>query len=160
MKDMTHWRLLIQWDVTFWFFIADRWWCVRYIGHRAEIQNWRGSQITSHSGRTWFVGCRYPYVDCLTRVAPCYDSNLHFKQTIPTTMKHFSIISIVMMAALALSSSLVTGFVVDSGRRKQSSALSMTILSYNNKKKDFKPGTPRSKAVEQLGGKPKYSCKK
>jgi ferredoxin len=36
----------------------------------------------------------------------------------------------------------------------------MTVLSYNGKKKDFKPGTPLSKAVAALGVKPTYSCKK
>jgi hypothetical protein len=36
----------------------------------------------------------------------------------------------------------------------------MTILSYNGKKKDFKAGSPLSKAVEQLGIKPTYSCRK
>ena len=40
------------------------------------------------------------------------------------------------------------------------SELSMTIISYNGKKKDFKPGSPLSKAVAQLGIKPTYSCKK
>ncbi|KAG7369167.1 hypothetical protein IV203_031910 [Nitzschia inconspicua] len=40
------------------------------------------------------------------------------------------------------------------------SNLQMTILSYNGKKKDFKPGTPLSTAVQQLGLKPTYSCKK
>jgi hypothetical protein len=40
------------------------------------------------------------------------------------------------------------------------SALGMTVLTYGTKKKDFKPGTPLSKAVEQLGVKPRYSCKK
>lgn len=40
------------------------------------------------------------------------------------------------------------------------SSLTMTVLSYNGKKKDFKPGTPLSKAVAQLGVNVKYSCKK
>jgi hypothetical protein len=40
------------------------------------------------------------------------------------------------------------------------SSLQMTVLSYNGKKKDFKAGTPLSKAVAQLGVKPNYSCKK
>jgi hypothetical protein len=39
-------------------------------------------------------------------------------------------------------------------------SLQMTVLSYNGKKKDFKAGTPLSKAVAQLGVKPNYSCKK
>ena len=44
--------------------------------------------------------------------------------------------------------------------RQQQSSLHMTVLSYNGKKKDFKPGSPLSKAVAQLGVKPNYSCKK
>mmetsp|Transcript_16141 Transcript_16141/g.40472 ORF Transcript_16141/g.40472 Transcript_16141/m.40472 type:complete len:119 (-) Transcript_16141:1440-1796(-) len=42
----------------------------------------------------------------------------------------------------------------------KSSSLHMTVLSYNGKKKNFKPGTPLSKALPQIGIKPKYSCKK
>jgi hypothetical protein len=42
----------------------------------------------------------------------------------------------------------------------KSSPLRMTLLTYGNKKKDFKPGTPLKKAVAQLGIKPKYSCNK
>jgi hypothetical protein len=52
------------------------------------------------------------------------------------------------------------GFMMESGKRTSTSNLSMTILSYNGKKKDFKPGTPLSKALAQLGLKPTYSCKK
>ena len=40
------------------------------------------------------------------------------------------------------------------------SSIQMTVLTYNGKKKDFKAGTPLSKAVAQLGVKPTYSCKK
>lgn len=42
----------------------------------------------------------------------------------------------------------------------KSSSLKMTILSYNGKKKNFKAGTPLSKALPQIGIKPRYSCKK
>jgi len=38
--------------------------------------------------------------------------------------------------------------------------LRMTVLSYKGKKKDFKAGSPLSKACANLGVKPKYSCKK
>lgn len=38
--------------------------------------------------------------------------------------------------------------------------LEMTVLTYGNKKKNFPPGSPLSKAVAQLGVKVKYSCKK
>ena len=44
--------------------------------------------------------------------------------------------------------------------QRSSSSLQMTVLSYGGKKKDFKPGSPLSKAVQQLGVKPRYSCKK
>jgi hypothetical protein len=39
-------------------------------------------------------------------------------------------------------------------------ALSMTVLTYNGKKKDFKAGSPLSTACQQLGVKVTYSCKK
>ena len=39
-------------------------------------------------------------------------------------------------------------------------SLHMTILTYGNKKKNFKPGTPLKTAVAQLGITPKYSCNK
>mmetsp|Transcript_4883 Transcript_4883/g.12867 ORF Transcript_4883/g.12867 Transcript_4883/m.12867 type:complete len:114 (-) Transcript_4883:1920-2261(-) len=42
----------------------------------------------------------------------------------------------------------------------RASSLQMTVLTYGSKKKNFKPGTPLSKAVAQLGVKPRYSCKK
>jgi hypothetical protein len=42
----------------------------------------------------------------------------------------------------------------------QPSALSMTVLVYNGKKKNFKAGSPLSTAVAQLGVPVKYSCKK
>jgi hypothetical protein len=45
-------------------------------------------------------------------------------------------------------------------KNASASSLQMTMLSYNGKKKDFKAGTPLSKAVAQLGVKPTYSCKK
>lgn len=43
---------------------------------------------------------------------------------------------------------------------KVRTSLTMTILSYNGKKKDFKAGSPLSVAVKQLGVPVKYSCKK
>jgi hypothetical protein len=43
---------------------------------------------------------------------------------------------------------------------KSAAPLKMTLLTYGNKKKDFKPGTPLKTAVAQLGVKPKYSCNK
>jgi ferredoxin len=45
-------------------------------------------------------------------------------------------------------------------RRPAGTALSMTVLSYNGKKKDFPPGSSLEKAIAQLGVKVKYSCKK
>jgi hypothetical protein len=41
-----------------------------------------------------------------------------------------------------------------------SSALQMTVLSYNGKKKNFKVGSPMSVAAKQMGMKVTYSCKK
>lgn len=43
---------------------------------------------------------------------------------------------------------------------RKTSALEMTVLSYGNKKKDFKEGSPLKNAVRQLGVPVKYSCNK
>mmetsp|Transcript_1102 Transcript_1102/g.1648 ORF Transcript_1102/g.1648 Transcript_1102/m.1648 type:complete len:113 (+) Transcript_1102:395-733(+) len=43
---------------------------------------------------------------------------------------------------------------------RSSSELQMTVLTYNGKKQNFKPGTPLKAACAKLGVKPKYSCKK
>jgi hypothetical protein len=43
---------------------------------------------------------------------------------------------------------------------QRTSPLEMTVLTYNGKKKDFKAGSPMSKAASGLGIKPRYSCKK
>jgi hypothetical protein len=73
------------------------------------------------------------------------------------------------LLAVLCTSHQVLGFAVSSSnlertggacRSNGSSSLQMTIISYNGKKKDFKAGSPLSKAVEQLGVKPRYSCKK
>lgn len=42
----------------------------------------------------------------------------------------------------------------------KSTSLHMTVLSYNGKKKNFKAGSPLSKALPAIGIRPKYSCKK
>jgi hypothetical protein len=74
-------------------------------------------------------------------------------------MKSFAVFAFVLVACLLDG---VFGFA--SARptfcKKTSSSLQMTVLAYNGKKKDFKAGSPLSKAVQQLGIKPKYSCKK
>jgi hypothetical protein len=44
--------------------------------------------------------------------------------------------------------------------KRDSSSLQMTILTYGNKKMDFKPGSPLKTAVAKFGIKPKYSCNK
>jgi hypothetical protein len=46
------------------------------------------------------------------------------------------------------------------GVKPSSTAISMTVLSYNGKKKDFPAGSSLGKAIAQLGVKVKYSCKK
>lgn len=43
---------------------------------------------------------------------------------------------------------------------RQPTALDMTVLTYNGKKKNFPPGSPLDKAVAQLGVPVKYSCRK
>lgn len=43
---------------------------------------------------------------------------------------------------------------------RSSSALSMTVLTYGNKKKNFRAGSPLKNACAALGVKPRYNCKK
>jgi hypothetical protein len=67
-----------------------------------------------------------------------------------------------LILALCLAG-CIDGFVIvptSSSSSSISSSLAMTVLSYNGKKMDFKPGTPLSKAAAQLGVNVKYSCKK
>jgi len=62
-----------------------------------------------------------------------------------------------------LLSCLTQAFVMtplQSRANKADSSLQMTILTYGNKKMNFKPGTPMKSAVAKLGIKPKYSCNK
>jgi ferredoxin len=44
--------------------------------------------------------------------------------------------------------------------KSSSTALEMTVLTYNGKKRNFKPGSPLKSAASALGVKPKYSCRK
>jgi hypothetical protein len=67
-----------------------------------------------------------------------------------------------LIVALCLAG-CIDGFVIvpaPAPPTSSSSSLAMTVLSYNGKKMDFKPGTPLSRAVAQLGVNVKYSCKK
>jgi ferredoxin len=78
-------------------------------------------------------------------------------------MKTFSIFFLIAVVALdfnadAFQQSRRTAR--SSGNRVKGSSLHMTVLSYNGKKKDFKPGSPLKSAVASLGVKPKYSCQK
>ena len=45
-------------------------------------------------------------------------------------------------------------------KKSAAGALHMTVLTYGNKRKDFKPGSKLSQACSALGVKPRYSCKK
>lgn len=74
-----------------------------------------------------------------------------------------------LLAVLCFSTEEILGFTVSSSslerrggacRSNVAPSLQMTLISYNGKKKDFKAGSPLSKAVEQLGVKPTYSCRK
>jgi hypothetical protein len=67
--------------------------------------------------------------------------------TYGTTMKVVSLIALFCMAWTS-----VHAFVVQMPQSARLPPLQMTVLSYNGKKKDFKPGTPLSTAVAQLGG--------
>ena len=76
------------------------------------------------------------------------------------TSIQLSFLVILVVAALA---STVHGFSNMNGHGsviRKSSSLHMTVLSYNGKKKNFKAGSPLSKALPALGIKPRYSCKK
>ena len=84
-----------------------------------------------------------------------------------TLSQTIRLLLVVLLVGVASLTSVANGFNVgnDARRRVQvvsttSSSLRMTILSYGGKKKNFKPGTPLSKALPQIGLKPKYSCKK
>lgn len=70
--------------------------------------------------------------------------------------------SYVLVVALLLACSVQAFVVAPSGLPavKPASSLQMTILTYGNKKMNFKPGTPMKAAVAKLGIKPKYSCNK
>ena len=62
-----------------------------------------------------------------------------------------------------IAAGLVHGFQPPNGKVStvhKSSSLRMTVLSYNGKKKDFKAGSPLSRALPAIGIKPRYSCKK
>lgn len=77
-------------------------------------------------------------------------------------MKTFQLLFSVLVVVLT---SGVHGFtntnhVAGGSKLSSTSSLRMTVLNYNGKKKNFKPGTPLSKALPQIGIKPRYSCKK
>ena len=63
----------------------------------------------------------------------------------------FLLVAIATTSAFTVSNPSAVRFTTD---------LRMTVLSYKGKKKDFKAGSPLSKACANLGVKPKYSCKK
>jgi ferredoxin len=79
-------------------------------------------------------------------------------------MKICSFLFLVAVVAAAWSDTAVDAFqqkrTSRSINRIKGSSLQMTVLSYNGKKKDFKPGSPLKSAVAALGVKPKYSCQK
>lgn len=82
-------------------------------------------------------------------------------------MSSFTVQFLLALLFVAVLQCSVEAFSVNGGAAHRSSSrigsstsLEMTVLSYNGKKKDFKAGSPLSKAVQQLGVKPRYSCKK
>lgn len=46
------------------------------------------------------------------------------------------------------------------GSRSSATELRMTVLTYGNKKKNFRAGSPLKSACAALGVKPRYNCKK
>jgi hypothetical protein len=75
-------------------------------------------------------------------------------------MMKVTLFLLVALMALFGSDALVSPAFARKSSSLSSSSLQMTILSYNGKKKDFKEGSPLSKACAGLGIKVKYSCKK
>jgi len=70
---------------------------------------------------------------------------------------------LVAAALFSSTTAFVAPSVVPSTRTTSSGSttdLQMTVLTYKGKKKDFKAGSPLSRAVAQLGVPVKYSCKK
>ena len=66
-----------------------------------------------------------------------------------------------LTALLLLALTVVsTAFTVSQTGVRTRTDLKMTVLNYNGKKVNFKPGSPLKNAVGKLGVKPKYSCKK
>jgi hypothetical protein len=85
---------------------------------------------------------------------------------VPATMRSIAKGFILVMLCLVGKRS-IDGFVIGvppsgllASSKSTTTTLAMTVLSYNGKKMDFKPGTPLSRAVQQLGVNVKYSCKK
>jgi hypothetical protein len=65
---------------------------------------------------------------------------------------------------LAIFAGTTTAFQAAHGQNKKrgvrGTSLEMTVLTYNGKKMNFKPGSSLQSAAAALGVKPKYSCKK
>lgn len=79
---------------------------------------------------------------------------------LPPTMKSFLSGILLLTTLFGASNAFVFTAPTFAFPPTQVSSLQMTVLSYNGKKKNFKPGSPLSKAVAALGVKPTYSCKK
>lgn len=75
-------------------------------------------------------------------------------------MKVTLFILVALMTLFGSDALVSPAFARKTSSLKSSSALQMTILSYNGKKKDFKQGSPLSVAAKSLGMKVTYSCKK
>jgi hypothetical protein len=75
-------------------------------------------------------------------------------------MKATLFLLVALMAFFGADALVSPAFARKTSSLKSSSALQMTILSYNGKKKNFKEGSPLSVAAKQMGMKVTYSCKK
>jgi hypothetical protein len=75
-------------------------------------------------------------------------------------MKATLFLLLALMALFGSDALVSPAFARKTSSLKSSSALQMTVLSYNGKKKDFKVGSPLSVAAKQMGMKVTYSCKK
>jgi len=65
-----------------------------------------------------------------------------------------------VVAFLLMLLTVSHAFVVAPVSMARTTALEMTVLSYNGKKKDFPAGSPLKNAVRQMGVKVTYSCNK
>lgn len=81
----------------------------------------------------------------------------HFSRIVVVTMKSFMSLIFALVCVVASVNAFTS---VAPTNFQSSTALDMTVLTYNGKKKNFRAGSPMKNAASALGVKPRYSCKK